>query len=335
MRTQVCITIDTEFSIGGAFADPDGHAPIGEDNVTCWAEGRENGLGFLLETFAEHGTLATFFTEALQSAWFGDAPMGRMIERLLEAGQDVQLHLHPCWLKFREPDWRETAPRETPNDSCAGRTDAELDALIGEGLAAFARSSVPAPVALRTGNLNVDRAVYRAMARAGLRVASNIGLALSHPGEAALRLTGGRARIEGVLEVPVLTYRQLDLGGRVKERLLTTTATSWRETEALLWAARGAGVPTLVLLTHPFEFIKGDRLDPARRRANRINQERLRRLCRFLAEHPADFEATSFRAAAPGWLAAPDVAPPVLKAPLPAVLLRMVENKANDLVAAL
>ena len=35
MRTQVCITIDTEFGIGGAFADPDACRPIGERNVTC------------------------------------------------------------------------------------------------------------------------------------------------------------------------------------------------------------------------------------------------------------------------------------------------------------
>ena len=90
-----------------------------------------------------------------------------------------------------------------------------------------------------------------------------------------------------------------------------------------------------MLLTHPFEFVKGDRLDPARQRRNRINQQRLERLCAFVAEHPDDYEAVSFSAAAPGWLAAPDVPEPRLQAPLPRVIARMIENKANDLVPAL
>jgi hypothetical protein len=119
------------------------------------------------------------------------------------------------------------------------------------------------------------------------------------------------------------------------ERLLTTTAASWAETEALLWRARRAQLPTVVLLTHPFEFIKGDKLDSARHRINRINQRRLRRMCAFIAANPADFEAVSFADAAPGWLRDGAVPSPALKAPLLPVLARMVENKANDLVSIL
>jgi len=36
---------------------------------------RKHGLGFLLETFSEFGVQATFFVEALQTAYFGDEPM--------------------------------------------------------------------------------------------------------------------------------------------------------------------------------------------------------------------------------------------------------------------
>lgn len=91
----------------------------------------------------------------------------------------------------------------------------------------------------------------------------------------------------------------------------------------------------MVLLTHPFEFIKGDRLDPARQRANGINKRRMQRMCAFIAEHPADFSSVSFAQAAPAWLAMDDVPAPALSAPLLPVLARMVGNKANDLVLAL
>jgi hypothetical protein len=135
--------------------------------------------------------------------------------------------------------------------------------------------------------------------------------------------------------VPVLTYAQLKFGARRFDRLFTTTATSAAETEALLWRAHGAGVPTVVLLTHPFEFVKGDRLNQARQRMNRINQGRLRRMCAFIAANPHAFEAVSFARAAPEWLRTPDAPAPDLRAPLPAVIARMIANKANDLVPAL
>lgn len=334
-RTQVCITIDTEFSINGAFADPAHRSPLGEENVTCPVGGREQGLGFLLDTFAEYGVAATFFVEALQSLYFGDAPMGRVVEQLLRADQDVQLHLHPCWRSFRDGDWRAMPPGSRPDDDCDGMNAAELRDAIADGLDALARIGVPSVVAMRTGNLRADRGVYRAMADCGIPVASNIGMALVRPADPALRLRGGRRRIEGVLEAPVLTYTHFALGPLRYDRLLTTTATSARETEALLRRAHAAGVPTVVLLTHPFEFIKGDRLHPERLAANRINQRRLRGVCAFVADHPHMFEAVSFADAAPGWLAQPDVPAPDLRAPVLPVFARMAENKVNDLVMSL
>lgn len=328
---DVCITVDTEFSIAGAFTRPGQWEPIAEPNVTCPADGREQGLGFLLDTFADYGVEATFFVETLQSCRFGDAPMGRMVARILAARQDVQLHLHPCWLLFRDPAWALNLVDDRPNDGCDGRSDSALDDIIGTGLAALRRLGAPAPVALRTGSLRVDKAVYRAMRRVGLRIGSNVGLAAFRPQDPELVCAGGRRWVEGVLEVPVLTYRQPQIGGSAL-RLLAITASSWRETEGLLWRARAAGVKTCVILTHPFEFIKGDRMRPETWTTNRINQTRLRRLCAFIANHSQHFRTTSFAAGAPRWLTEGEEAAPDLAAPAAAALLRMVENKANDLI---
>ena len=86
MKTEVCITIDTEFSIAGAFASPQRFSPIGEEIVNCSADGRDEGLGFILETLARFGASATFFIETLQIFYFGDKysrPMGAVV-----AGRD-------------------------------------------------------------------------------------------------------------------------------------------------------------------------------------------------------------------------------------------------------
>src|SRR5262249_58215776 len=119
---EVCITIDTEFSIGGNFENP-ALAPIAEPIVLGRIGEKEQGLGFLLDSFSEFGVQATFFVEALQTAYFGDEPMGRIAGRIAAAGHDVQLHLHPCWLHYEPAS--AGGQKMARNDSCAGRSDAD------------------------------------------------------------------------------------------------------------------------------------------------------------------------------------------------------------------
>lgn len=333
MRTEICISIDTEFNIGGAFADPTSRRPFAEPNVYCPAQGQDNGLPFLIDTFREFGISASFFVETLNTCYFGDAPMRGITETILRHGHDVQLHLHPCWLTFRSRNWAQDLTHTPPNDRCDGRSVDELCEIIIQGTETLQRFGAPRPIAMRSGSLRADRNTYRAMSAAGLRLASNLGVAVFTPSEPELWLTGGRHWIDDVLEVPVLSFSQLRLGHRNWLRLLAITATSWREMETVLWQAHQQEVSTIVVLTHPFEFIKGDRLEPAKIRINHINQRRLRRLCAFIAEHPREFHAVTFGQAGPGWLDQGTVAMQELQVGFGTALGRMVQNKANDLIS--
>lgn len=336
MKTQVCITVDTEFDIAGAFADPARCRPVAQQSVLCEIDGRSHGLGFMLETLAAHGIAATFFVEALNSLYFGDEPMRVIAHRLLQAGHDVQLHLHPCWTYFRDPAWRDRLASMPPNDSVAGRSEEEVQALIAAGLAAFARWEVPRPVALRTGGLHVDLTVYAAMHRQGLPVASNVGLAIYRPASQALHLYSGRHRINGVLELPVLTYLRFQFAGWSNEKTLTVTGTSWAEMESLLWAAHRAQASPVVILTHPHEYVKFMPADPSSRalRPNRINQRRLSQLCAFLERHRDSFEVVTFARQASEWLQSGDSGNSRLDVSLFHAMRGMAENKLNDLIAS-
>ena len=329
--TEVCLTFDTEFSIGGAFADPDNRQPIGEEWVNCPADGRDHGLPLILDTLSKYGIKATFFVEALNAAYFGDAPMGRVVARILAAGQDVQLHLHPSWTAFADPDWRTRVAADPPNDDCTKLDADHYAGLIAAGLAQFQRWNAPAPVALRTGNLQVNQSTYAAMASTGLKVSSNVGLAVYRPSESVLQLASGRHLVNGVIEVPVLTYDQLRLGRWRKERLFTITASSYRESVELLCTARHVGISPVVVLSHPFEFIKYRKGSTAFR-PNPINQARLQRLCAFISEHPRDFVSQDFRRGALEWGAAQQKPSTKIGVSLPAALLRAVENGVNDLL---
>lgn len=327
-RTEVCITIDTEFSIGGAFRQPDKYQPVGAQAVRCAVGDREEGLGFLLASFAQAKVRATFFVETLQTCYFGATPMGNLVEQIAGAGHDVELHFHPGWLHFLNPDWaHRTAETE---DACSGRSDESLDRILSISLDAFSRWGLGRPVAARTGNLDVDSAVYRALERFGIPVSSSVGLALQRPREEMLQQCAGRHWIGKTLEVPVLSFSDLQFRRRTRLRLLTITACSWPEIETLLWRAREAGISPVVLLTHPTEFIKYRDVQFRDVRRNRVNQDRLLQLLRFLRHNSQEFEAVTFRARAADWLSLGTTPAPALRGSTTQSLARMMQNFIND-----
>lgn len=326
--TEVCLTVDTEFSIAGAFADPQRRRPAGDQVVRGTVGEREEGLGFLLDSFAQARLPATFFIETLQTCYFGDRPMGAIAERIAAAGHDLQLHFHPCWLHFRLSDWqRRTAE---VSDASSGRSDQGLDEILALGLDAFSRWGLARPIAARTGNLDVDTSVHRALKRFSIPISSSIGSAISPPREVRLQLWGGRHWIEGVLELPVLTFRAMRLGNWMRPSALTITGCSWPELENVLWQARKTGLSPVVILTHPGEFIKSR--DPQHRdiRPNRVNQGRLLRLLRFLCRNAEDFVAVSIRDRAAAWLAMDATANPLLPGGTAQAVRRMLQNFVND-----
>src|SRR5215469_1208318 len=164
----VCITVDTEFSVGGAFEDP-ARIPTAMPNVNCPSQGDDHGLPFILATFRKYGIKGTFFVETLSRAYFGDEPLRSLIETILNAGQDVQLHIHPNWMNFARGDLREEFGRQKSSDACVGRSLSEMEELLKLGLKPFQDWNLPRPIAVRVGNFEVDRTVYRAMSRVGLR----------------------------------------------------------------------------------------------------------------------------------------------------------------------
>jgi hypothetical protein len=323
--TEVCITIDTEFSIGGNFDNPD-LSPVAEPIVLGPSGGKEHGLGFLLDSFSEFGIRATFFVEALQTAYFGDEPMGGIARRIADAGHDVQLHLHPCWLHY---DNARQGLKGAPDDSCAGRTDAELDHFFEFGLSVFSRWGVPRPVAVRTGNFQVDQAFFRAAARSGLQLSSSIAVPVHRPPDQDLALKGGRHNIGEVLEFPVFCYTYR-IGRHQRLRALSITASSRAELVSLLRQAHDRENSPVVILTHPQEFIKKTDFRYTTLRRNRVNQARLRGLLQFLQQNRDEFVTvpiSELRGNEPDSLGSGE---PVPSVSFGKAVARMVENGLND-----
>ncbi|WP_019623905.1 polysaccharide deacetylase family protein [Thioalkalivibrio thiocyanoxidans] len=328
MTTRVHLTVDTEFSIAGAFREPQTHQPVGPPSVYCHRNGRSEGLGYLLDTLDRYAIRATFFVETLNTIYFGDEPMGEIAHEIAGRAHDIQLHLHPCWTYFGHPDWVQRLQSDPPNDNVTRRSVEELADLIDQGRATFRRWGLDAPSVLRTGGLKVDLKVYAAMRQAGLPRASNIGLAIYPPAEPELQLRGGCHVIDGVLEFPVTTYTDFRWGPRAHLKSLTITGTSWPEMRRLLFQARRQGLSDVVVLTHPFEFVRyrDEQQAPS---INPLTRRRLERLCRFLRSEPgftpacmADVLATP----------APREVTPTLTVPAAQAALRALENWTSQRV---
>lgn len=294
MKTKVIITVDTEPSISGAFADPKRYKPCIQEPIWGEVGGRSQALGFLLETLVRHHLYATFFVETVHLSYFHEQTMRDYVQLLCKGKQDIQLHLHPCWLSFEQEFKNGDEPL---TDECSELIDEQLAELIFAGCGRIRDWAGEVPRSLRTGNFSASASVYSAMKMASIPISSNICIAVAQPAEASLdqwgepaSLAGGIHQIEGITELPVTCFKDHGPVGRGQLRPLQITACTFEEQRSQLMALNRTGASVAVIVTHPFEFLRWSGPSFSKLRANRLVQRRFEKLCAFLAENTDTFE---------------------------------------------
>lgn len=324
MKTKVIITIDVEPSVAGAYTNPT-FSPLIHEPVWGDVSGRSEALGFIIRTLDRYDLRATFFIETVHTAYFSADTMGRYVATLVEAGQDVQLHLHPTWLNF--------AGDRAGNDKKIGDNCHELAAdvlcgLIEEGAETIENWTGRRPSAMRTGNFSTSKSVFMAMRSANLAYGSNICVAIFRPPEPELSLFGGAHDIEGVIELPVTCFSDNGPVGHGRLRPLQVTACSFAEQRAILNQLHARDGRVAIIVTHPSEFLKRSDYRFSKIRANGLVQTRFEKLCAFLAKNGDRFDTTTLASAA--------AAPSALETPVPLTgdpissVFRAVQNVLND-----
>lgn len=266
MPTPVFITIDTEFAWR--------HHAAGLDADAIYARSIEPagvGIGFQLARLAEHGLKACFFVDPMPAILYGLAPIRRVVETILAAGQEVQLHLHPGWTAARIGDRGRAHARVDLNQYDG---DEQRDLLAG-AVDLLVAAGAPPPVAFRAGSYAADDATLAALTGLGIAYDS------SHNGAVAgSRIDLPRAQIApveraGLIEVPVTVIRERP--GSL--RTFQLCALSSGETYDALEHAAAAGHACVTLVSHGFELC-----NRAGTRANGVHVRRFEALCRMLAE---------------------------------------------------
>ena len=262
MATRVLITVDTELTWGHYVPGGDWRAHVARSFDPGGV-----GITYQLERLAAHGLKASFFVDPMPALVYGLDPIRAMVEPILAAGQEVQLHLHPVWANPGTGGGFEL----TCFDAARQREliEAARELLVGAGASQ--------PIAFRAGSYAANADTLRALAALGIRFDSSHN-GSHHPDPSDLPLDRraiAPVRCEGVVEVPVT---QIETGeGRLRH--LQLCAVSIAELRAALGHAAAYAHPLTTIVSHSFELATRDGLRP-----NRALCSRFEALCIYLAE---------------------------------------------------
>lgn len=281
----------------------------------------EYALPKVLETLNRHKLKGVFFVEPLFATRFGTEHLARIVDLIRDAGQEVQLHLHPEWTdEAREP----LLPNVTHKRQHLSYYSAdEQHTLIAHGLRLMQEVGAGPINAFRSGSFACNDDTFPAVAANGLAFDSSINptLDVSQPDKVRDARAGycEPFTFEGLGLYPMSVFR--DGFGRTRHAQLG--ACSARELcEAMQGAERG-GWEAFVLLSHNFELMIPDQSEP-----DNIVVKRFARLCRFLAENRDAMPTAGFHDLSPP--AAPrGLSPP--RAGLVATTIRYAEQALRRL----
>ena len=271
MPTRVLLTIDTELKW-------ERHAAglSWEENFALSIEPAGVGISYQLARLAAHGLKACFFVDPMPALVYGIEPIRRILEPILKAGQEVQLHLHPSWANPSAPVF-ELVDMDENRQLELIRTARDL----------LVEAGAVEPCAFRSGSFAVNRATLRSLASLGIHYDSSHNGSY-HPWPSALPLEPRQIAPtiqDGVVEIPVTQFEQHS--GKVRH--LQICAVSFGEMKATLNYAANHDHSVTTLVGHSFELATRDGA-----RANPMLVSRFERLCGFLAEHPERLATTHF-----------------------------------------
>ena len=274
---QVFLTIDTELSWRHHAAG----LPV-EDVLSRSFEPAGVGVAHHLDLLARHGLKGIFFVDPMPALVYGIEPIRAIVSLILEAGQEVQLHLHPNWLNASLED----RGRHAEFDLSAFAPQ-EQRALLEQASDLLTRAGAPRPIAFRGGNYAANDDTLRQLAALGFIYDSSHNGA-EHPWPSAIGLPPGQiapvAR-HGVIEVPVTVVE--DQPERLRN--FQICALSIREQKAALDHAIAAGHVATTIVGHSFELAARNGTRP-----NMIHVRRFAQLCALLETHGAEAPTVHF-----------------------------------------
>ncbi len=277
MPTPVFITIDTELMWRHHAAG----LPVAEIAARS-LEPAGVGIGWQLAELERHGLKASFFVDPMPAMVFGSDPIARVIDAILTAGQEVQLHLHPNWADASAQDRSKHGSFELIDFSLTAQRD-----LIARARDLLTACGATQPVAFRSGSYSANDATIDALVELGFAYDSSHN-GSEHPWPSAISLPVRQIAPtlhRGLIEVPVTLIE--DTPGHLRH--FQICALSAGEMRAALDHAEAKIHAAVAIVGHGFELA-----NRAGTRANRVHRSRFERLCAMLAQRRDTMPTTHF-----------------------------------------
>jgi len=269
MPTRVFLTIDTELMWRHHVANLDVDTIVQRS-----LEPAGVGVAWQLEQMRRHGLKGTFFVDPMPAMVYGLDWVKRIVGAVIEAGQEVQLHLHPNWTRAKAGDggasYADFELADYSYDEQVELIAAASDMLVAAG--------APEPVAFRAGSYAASDDTLGALAELGFLYDSSHNGA-EHPWPSAIGLAPRQVAPvahRGLTEVPVTVIE--DTRGHLRHFQIC----------ALSSAEMGAALDHAVREHHAAVTVVGHGFELANRagtRPNGIHVRRFEALCRMVAEH--------------------------------------------------
>ena len=276
--TAVFLTIDTELMWCHHAAGCDLETQIARS-----LEPADVGVTYQLAMLARHDLKATFFVDPMPTMVFGLDAIRPVVEAIVDAGQEVQLHLHPNWAGARVDDVERHARFELSDYSLD-----EQRALIAGARDLLKACGAPHPIAFRAGSYAANDDTLTALADLGFAYdSSHNGADAPWPSQIGLP-PHQIAPVErnGIVEVPVTLIE--DLPGSFRH--FQICALSQGEMRAALDHAVAERHGAVTIVGHSFELA-----NRAGTRANGVHVSRFEALCGMLADARDTLPTTQFR----------------------------------------
>jgi hypothetical protein len=296
VKTNVYLTIDTEHSMGGAWANPALRPVPTERHIFCRIGGEDHGIGWLCDELDRHKFRATFFCEMFGSLVFGKDDTRRWCQYLLERGQDVQLHTHLNFYYYAQQQARSGA-KSARTDDLASVPSPLRGELLEQACNVFRYATGHHPKAFRAGNWHANRALISDVARAGILLDSSFNPVSRADGSFAgepLRLNALQ-RLDGIWELPLSVLRQSlpepNLIDGLRPFDLVSLST-W-EIRKGLDDAHKTSMPHVVVVFHSFSGVKTRDVQYRKMKPDRVVRRRLRFFLDYLAASPDRFRVST------------------------------------------
>lgn len=240
----------------------------------------------ILEILNRHGLRGVFFVEPLFAARFGVEHLAELTALIRDAGQEVQMHLHPEWTDEIRPQVFPDKPFKRQHLIHYSRE--EQMELMQRGLSLLAAAGNPDINAFRAGSFAANADTLAAVKACDLEIDASLNMLYPYSGE-DVRMEGDfyfpRQR-DGLELLPMTIFR--DGWGNLRHAQVGACGVA--ELCDAIESAADRNHSCFTILSHNFEMLRAGVNQP-----DRIVAARFEKLCRFLGQNRDSFPTVGLR----------------------------------------